>query len=143
MSMTHSCVAQIFTARLEPAEHHEEESSMEIGHRAQMEAWSLKRLASRLLGRMTGKVHRSEAAELEAAVVRLAELSPHLLVDVGIDPETGLVAEEDRVLKLPRPVRAEEPAPVALPEPAVQPRRAARPRVQIPVPVPAARPQGA
>lgn len=143
MSMTHGCVAQLFTDRFQPAVHLDAESSMERGRRAQIEAWSLKRLVGRLILRLRGQVKRDDAAELAAAVKRLSELSPHLLMDVGIDPATGQVADENVVLTLPRPVRAEVPAPVVQAAPVARPRRAPRLLLDIRVPVDTARPLGA
>ncbi len=89
MTMTHSAIAQIFTHRLEMTEFHEEESSVERGRRAEMEAFSLTRLAARLL--RWQRAPADPQVELQAAVKRLSELSPHLLIDVGIDPATDLV----------------------------------------------------
>jgi drug/metabolite transporter, DME family len=137
MSMTHSCVAQMFTDRFQPAQHHDEESSVEIGRRAEIEAWSLKRVVGRLVRRM--RAAPDAQVELDAAVRRLAELSPHLLIDVGVDPETGRIAEEGKVLVLARPVQvAEEAAPVALPK--VQPVVARAPRLRLPLTVEMPRP---
>ena len=59
MSTTHSCVAELFTSQFLPVEHHDEESSMERGRRAQIEAWSLKRLATNLVRRMRGMPARA------------------------------------------------------------------------------------
>lgn len=110
MSTTHSCIAHFVTSHLEPAAHCEEESSVERGHRAEIAAWSLTRLASNLIRRLRGETVGDEGAAYEVAVMRLSELSPHLLIDVGIDPATGHVAEDGVTLVLPRPVRVEEPA---------------------------------
>lgn len=122
MSTTHSCVAQLFTSQFLPAEHHDEESSMERGRRAQIEAWSLKRLAMNLVRRMRGGAVHDEQAELEAAVRRLSELSPHLLIDVGVDPETGAILDdaEDYVVRRSL-LRAQ--APQSMVEPAPEPAR--------------------
>lgn len=139
MSMTHAAIAQIFTHRLEPAELREEESSVERGRRAEMEAWSLSRLAGRLLW-----WHRAHAqmdpqaelqAELQAAVRRLSELSPHLLIDVGIDPATGEIAEDGVALVAARPIRSAEVAqePVTVPAPIARASRPSRLRLQIKV----------
>ncbi len=141
MSTTHSCIAQIFTAQFEPTTHQDEESSIERGRRAQLEAWSLKRLATRLVRRMRGEPDGQAA--LDAAIMRLADLSPHLLVDVGVDPLTGLVAEEGVVLTTARPMRAQEPAPEIQTAPMAAPRRAVPRRLQIHVPAEMPRPMGA
>jgi uncharacterized protein YjiS (DUF1127 family) len=122
MTMTHSAIAQIFTNRLAPAEFHEEESSVERGHRAEMEAWSLTRLAGRL---MRWRRAPDPQADLQATVRRLSELSPHLLIDVGINPATGEIAEDGVALVSPRPIRSVEQLPelVAMPTPAARPSR--------------------
>ncbi len=135
MSTTHSCVAELFTSQFLPVEHHDEESSMERGRRAQIEAWSLKRLATNLVRRMRGMPARDEQAELEAAVRRLSELSPHLLVDVGVDLETGTVLNdtEGHVVRRSQ-LRAQAPQSVVEPvqDPVQDPaRRAARLRLHI------------
>lgn len=109
MSTTHSCIAQLFTSQLMPGEHHDEESSIDRGRRAQLEAWSLRRLASNLVRRLRGVPVRDEQAELEAAVQRLAALSPHLLIDVGFNPETGEVLNDADGYVAWRPVRVAEP----------------------------------
>lgn len=126
MSTTHTCIAEIFTRQLSPVEHQDAESSVERGHRAEAEAWSLRRLATRLARRLLGHPQRDAMAELDAAVQRLAELSPHLLVDVGIDPETGVMIDETAGIVVKRPVRVaqpEQPAPVAVPVAAPKPAR--------------------
>jgi uncharacterized protein YjiS (DUF1127 family) len=130
MSTTHSCIAQLFTSQLTPAEHHEEESSMDRGRRAQLEAWSLRRLASNLVRRLRGVPVRDEQAELELAVRRLSELSPHLLLDLGIDPETGEMLDEAESHVLRRPVRSSATEPVMAP-PAEPVRKPARLRLHI------------
>ena len=116
MTMTHSAIAQIFTHRLEMTEFHEEESSVERGRRAELEAFSLTRLAARLL--RWQRAPADPQVELQAAVKRLSELSPHLLIDVGIDPATGEIAEDGQALVLARPVHQAAPVsqPVATPE---------------------------
>jgi hypothetical protein len=131
MSMTHGTIAALFTSRLEPARFVEEENSVDRGHRIEMEAWSLSRMAARLVRwpRMTAKA--DPEAELQAAVKRLAELSPHLLIDVGIDPETGAVAEEGVALVAARPIRTVAPLPVPVEMPGVVAARPSRLRLQI------------
>lgn len=131
MSMTHSAIAQIFTDRLAPAEFHEEENSVDRGHRLEMEAMSLKRLMGRLAWWRQDKAAVDPQAELQAAVKRLSELSPHLLVDVGIDPATGEFAPEGVTLATPRPVRSAKPEPVAAPASAPRPAVGARRRVHV------------
>lgn len=128
MSVTHSVIAQVFTDRLGPEEFHEEENSVDRGHRAEMEAMSLKRLVGRLAWWRGAKAGFDAQGELEAAVKRLSELSPHLLVDVGIDPATGEIAPEGVTLVTPRPVRsvAQVQEPEAAPAPAVRPARGER-----------------
>lgn len=128
MSMTHSTIAQIFTDRLGPAEFHEEENSVERGHRMEMEAMSLTRLLGRLAWWRRTAAAASPEQEFQAAVKRLSELSPHLLVDVGIDPATGEIAPEGVTLVTPRPARSVEqvPEPVAAPTPVVRPARGSR-----------------
>ncbi|MDP3194637.1 hypothetical protein [Tabrizicola sp.] len=135
MTMTHSAIAQIFTHRLEPAEFHEEESSVERGRRAEMEAFSLTRLAGRMLRWRWAPAAMDPQVELQAAVKRLSELSPHLLIDVGIDPATGEVAEDGVALISSRPIRSVdlEREAVALPTPAVRADRLSRLRLQIKV----------
>ena len=135
MIMSHSAIAQFFTNRLEPAEFHEEESSVERGRRAEMEAYSLARLAGRLLQWRRAPAAVTPEAELQAAVARLSELSPHLLIDVGIDPVTGEIAGEGVVLVAARPIRSVELAPeaVALPNATTQASRPSRLRLQIKV----------
>lgn len=131
MAATHSCIAALITSQLEAAAFQEEESSMERGRRAQLEAWSLKRLLANAVARLRRQPVRDEAAELQAAVIRLAELSPHLLIDVGINPETGAIAGEDEALVLRRPQRVVEPIAAAVPAPAAPPRRAVRRQQQV------------
>lgn len=135
MSMTHAAIAQIFTHRLEPAELREEESSVERGRRAEMEAWSLSRLAGRLLWWHRAHAQMDPQAELQAAVRRLSELSPHLLIDVGIDPATGEIAEDGVALVAARPIRSAEVAqePVTVPAPIARASRPSRLRLQIKV----------
>ena len=141
MIMSHSAIAQLFTNRLEPAEFHEEESSVERGRRAEMEAFSLVRLAGRLLPWRRHPAAMDPQAELQAAVKRLSELSPHLLIDVGIDPATGEIAGEGVALVSARPIRSAEPAPeaLALPNPTAPASRPSRLRLQIKI-LPAAVP---
>ena len=131
MATTHSCIAALITSQLEAAAFQEEESSMERGRRAQLEAWSLKRLLANAVARLRRQPVRDEAAELQAAVIRLAELSPHLLIDVGINPETGAIAGEDEALVLRRPQRVVDPIAAAVPAPAAPPRRAVRRQPQV------------
>lgn len=135
MSMTHSAIAQIFTDRLGPEEFHEEENSVDRGHRIEMEAMSLTRILGRLAWWRRDTAAADPQAELQAAVKRLAELSPHLLIDVGIDPATGRVAEDGVALVLARPVQSVEQLPqvVADPAPAVRPARPMRLRLQVTV----------
>lgn len=130
MSTTHSCVAEIFTQRLSPVEEHGEESAAERGRRALEESWSLRRLAARLFRRLRGQSVQDPSAELEAAVMRLSELSPHLLVDVGIDPETGAMLAEG-AMPVRRPVRVAAPLPLVEPEAAAPVRKPARLRLHI------------
>lgn len=141
MIMSHSAIAQLFTNRLAPAEYHDEENSVERGRRAEMEAFSLARLAGRLLHWRRAATAMDPQAELQAAVKRLSELSPHLLIDVGIDPATGEIAGEGVALIAPRPIRSVELAPetVALPNPTAPASRPSRLRLQIQV-LPAALP---
>lgn len=134
MTMTHSAIAEIFTSRLEPLEHPEEESSVERGRRAEMEAWSLTRLAARLVQRWhRAPVQQDPQTQLQAAVRRLSELSPHLLIDVGIDPQTGLIAEDGVALVSARPIRRvePEPAPILVAAPQARSSRPSRLRLQI------------
>lgn len=116
MSMTHFCIAHLFTSRLSMAETQETESSAERGQRALEEAWSLKRLGAALYHRLRGETVRDPAAELDAAVLRLAQLSPHLLVDVGLDPETGVALGQGEDSRVWRPVRAAAPEPMVAPD---------------------------
>ena len=74
-----------------------------------MEAFSLTRLAARLL--RWQRAPADPQVELQAAVKRLSELSPHLLIDVGIDPATGEIAEDGQALVLARPVHKAAPVP--------------------------------
>ena len=140
MTMTHSAIAQIFTHRLEMTEFHEEESSVERGRRAEMEAFSLTRLAARLL--RWQRAPADPQGELPAAVKRLSELSPHLLIDVGIDPATGEIAEDGQALVLARPVHQAAPVPqeAVAPEPVTV--RPSRLRLKIRV-MPAGQPAAA
>ncbi len=46
-------------------------------------------------------VGRHADAGLETEIVRLADLSPHLLLDIGVDPATGELIEQ---IDLPRPL---------------------------------------
>lgn len=141
MTMTHSAIAQIFTNRLGPAEFQQEESSVERGRRAEMEAFSLARMAGRLLRWRRAPAAMDPQVELQAAVKRLSELSPHLLIDVGIDPATGEIAEEGVALVAARPIRSAElvPEAVAMPNPTARASRPSRLRLQIKV-LPAAVP---
>ena len=135
MSVTHSVIAQMFTDRLGPTESHDDENSVDRGHRLEMEAMSLTRLLRRLAWWRHDTAAAASQAELESAIKRLAELSPHLLIDVGVDPATGQVAEDGVVLVLARPIQSVEqaPEPVAVPVPAVRPARPKRQRSQLPV----------
>lgn len=135
MIMSHSSIAQIFTNRLGPAEFHDEESSVERGRRAEMEAFSLVRLTGRLLRWRRGAAAIDPQVELQVAIKRLTELSPHLLIDVGIDPATGQIAEDGVVLVAARPIRSVElvPEAVAMPTPVALASRPSRLRLQIKV----------
>lgn len=135
MTTTHSCIAEIITNGLAPAHPAETESAEARGHRAIEESWSLRRLLGRLLGRLgqrlRGTAVRDEAVALDAAIRRLSELSPHLLLDVGLDPATGRALGDDEVVLRvwPDPRAVEIPERVVAPE-APQP-KAARPRILV------------
>jgi hypothetical protein len=130
MSTTHNCIAEIFTQHLSPVACHDAESSVDRGHRAEAEAWSLRRLSARLIHRLQGIPMSRTTAELDVAVLRLSELSPHLLIDVGIDPATGEAIDEAAGYGVKRPVRVAElqhPVEDVVSTPV---RKTARPRTQ-------------
>jgi hypothetical protein len=88
----------------------------------------LGRLGHDLLLRIDGLLARlrhrvAPVPDLAAQLERLAETAPHLLLDIGVDPETRLLivaADGPAVISVPAPEPAPEPAPrpVARPHPA-------------------------
>lgn len=69
---------------------------------------------ARMLARL--RSWRDSAQDEQAQIERLAETSPHLLLDIGIDPDTR------------RPIPAEELSPAPAPTIDILPRDMARPR---------------
>lgn len=97
MFATHSTVTNLVTGHLLPTvTAADSDSTAARGEKARMAAWSTKRLVENFLLRLVGKPPiLTQEQHLYAALKRLEELSPHLLDDIGIGPQSGTLTDED------------------------------------------------
>lgn len=90
MPFANISTATLIVSALSPAKPPDDESSMGRARQAQARSWSLRHLLARrgAAERRRDLVER-ETESLQMSLKRLAETSPHLLIDIGVDPDTG------------------------------------------------------